>query len=54
MDENFAYKITETIFKNLPDLELVHSEAKNFNIANQISENSPIPFHPGALNYFNN
>ena len=54
MDEDFAYKLTETIFKNLPDLELVHSEAKNFNIANQISENSPIPFHPGALNYFNN
>ena len=37
MDEDFAYKITETIFKNLPDLELVHSEAKNFDIANQIS-----------------
>ena len=54
MDEEFAYKITETIFKNLADLELVHSEAKNFDNANQIPENSPIPFHPGAFNYFNN
>ena len=53
MDEDFAYKITETIFKNLPDLELVIVKLKILILQIKFRKFSN-SFHPGALNYFNN
>jgi len=31
----------------------VHKEAENFKYENQKAAASPIPFHPGAIKYFN-
>jgi TRAP-type uncharacterized transport system substrate-binding protein len=30
----------------------VHKEAENFRLENQKASASPIPFHPGAVKYF--
>jgi len=52
MDNDLAYKITKTIFENQADLVLVHKEALNMVLADQLKGGSPIPFHPGAMKYF--
>ena len=53
MDDKTAYNIVKTIFDKRADLINVHKEAENFKLENQKAEASPIPFHPGAIKYFN-
>ena len=52
MDDKTAYTITKTMFENVVDLVRVHAEAVNIKLENQNSENSSIPWHPGAIKFF--
>jgi uncharacterized protein len=52
MDNKTAYNIVKTIFDKRADLIAVHKEATNFKLENQKAAASPIPFHPGAVQYF--
>jgi TRAP transporter TAXI family solute receptor len=52
MPGDMAYNVVKTIFDKKDDLVAVHSEAKSINYASQLTNNSPIPWHPGALKYF--
>ena len=52
MSDQDAYTIVKTIFDKKADLVVVHGEAKNFTLENQVKAYSPIPWHPGALKYF--
>jgi TRAP transporter TAXI family solute receptor len=52
MTDQDAYSIVKTIFDKKQELVAVHREAENFVIENQVKENSPIPWHPGAVKYF--
>ena len=51
MSDQDAYAIVKTIFDKKADLVAVHSEAKNFDLKNQVKDYSPIPWHPGAVKY---
>ena len=53
MSDKTAYDIVKTLMEKKDELVLVHGEAKNFEIANQTKANTPIPWHPGAVKYFN-
>ena len=53
MDEKTAYNIVKTIFDRKADLVAVHKEAENFKLENQKTSATPIPWHPGAVKYFN-
>lgn len=53
MDDKTAYNIAKTIFEKRDELIAVHKEAENFKLENQKTTNSPVPFHPGAVKYFN-
>ena len=50
-DPAFARAILQTIFDNKSDLEIVHSAAKEMTLAGA-SVGSPIPFHPGAIDFY--
>ncbi len=52
MDDKTAYNIVKTIFDRREDLIRVHKEAENIKLANQKTEASSIPWHPGAIKYF--
>jgi uncharacterized protein len=52
MSENIAYAINKIIFDRKAELVAVHGEAANIDYKFQITNNSPIPWHPGALKYF--
>src|SRR6185312_7312454 len=52
MPEEMAYTVVKTIFDKKADLVAVHQEAKNFTLASQVKDFSPIPWHPGAIKYF--
>jgi TRAP transporter TAXI family solute receptor len=52
MPEKLAHDLTKAVFENRDELGSVHSEAKNIELARQLEGGSPIPFHPGALQYF--
>ena len=51
MPDDMAYNIVKTFIEKRDDLVAVHREAKNFTIANQVKDYSPIPWHPGAAKY---
>jgi TRAP transporter TAXI family solute receptor len=51
MPDKIAYDIVKTILEKRDELILVHGEAKNFVLENQLTKNTPIPWHPGALRY---
>jgi TRAP transporter TAXI family solute receptor len=51
MPDDMAYNIVKTFIEKRDDLIAVHREAKNFTIANQVKDYSPIPWHPGAAKY---
>jgi TRAP-type uncharacterized transport system substrate-binding protein len=34
------------------DLVAVHKDAASFTVENQVTANSPIPWHPGAVKFF--
>jgi uncharacterized protein len=53
MSDQVAYNIVKTIFEKRDELILVHKEAANFDLKLQTNDASPIPFHPGAIKYFN-
>jgi TRAP-type uncharacterized transport system substrate-binding protein len=52
MPDDMAYNVVKTIIEKRDDLIAVHKEAMNFSIANQVTDYSPIPWHPGAVKYF--
>src|SRR5512137_202274 len=52
MDEKTAYNIVKTIFDKRDDIIAVHKEATNFKLENQKASATPVPFHPGAVKYF--
>jgi TRAP transporter TAXI family solute receptor len=51
MDEATAYSITKTIFEKRDEWAQVHAEARNVKLENQKRDNTPVPFHPGAIKY---
>ncbi len=51
MNDELAYKITQTLMENQPELIKAHKEAVHISIKNQ-GATSPIPYHPGAKRYF--
>jgi TRAP transporter TAXI family solute receptor len=52
MDNDTAYAIVKLIFDKKADLVAVHKESENIDDKYQRIENSPTPWHPGALKYF--
>ena len=52
MSDDTAYEIVKLIFDKKADLVAVHKEAQNIDHKYQRTENSPVPWHPGALKYF--
>ncbi|BBK42637.1 C4-dicarboxylate ABC transporter substrate-binding protein [Allostella vacuolata] len=53
MTDDVAYQVTKILFEKKDELVAVHKEAQSFDLANQKVENTPVPFHPGALKYYN-
>jgi TRAP transporter TAXI family solute receptor len=53
MSDQVAYNIVKAVFEHKPELVAVHKEADNFKLELQKQAASPIPFHPGAVKYFN-
>jgi TRAP transporter TAXI family solute receptor len=52
MPEDIAYAVIKIIFDRKADLVAVHKEAENIDYKYQITGNSPVPWHSGALKYF--
>ena len=52
MPDNIAYAICKIIFDRKSELAAVHAEANNIDYKYQLTGNSPIPWHPGAVRYF--
>jgi TRAP transporter TAXI family solute receptor len=52
MPDDLAYTIVKTIFDKKADLVAVHREAEAIDYKSQLKDNSPVPWHPGALKYF--
>ena len=52
MPDDLAYNIVKTIFDKKADLVAVHKEAQAIDYKYQLTDNSPIPWHPAALKYF--
>jgi len=50
-DEEDIYKITKTIYENLPFLQSIHKATKVMNIKKAI-DGLPMPLHKGALRYY--
>jgi TRAP transporter TAXI family solute receptor len=51
MDEQLAYDITRLLFEKQADLAAAHPAANELTLENA-TKNSPIPYHPGALRYY--
>src|SRR3979490_3211015 len=49
MSNQLAYTINKIIFDKKADLVAVHKEAENIDDKFQLKGNSPVPWHPGAL-----
>jgi hypothetical protein len=52
MDPKLVHDVVKAIFEKKADLVAVHSEAKHIDLQAQAKVRSPIPFHPGAVKYF--
>jgi TRAP-type uncharacterized transport system substrate-binding protein len=52
MSNDDAYAIVKLVFDKKQDLVAVHKEALNIDFKYQRTDNSPVPWHPGALKYF--
>ena len=52
MSDQTAYNIVKAVFEHKPELVAVHKEAENFRLETQKQSATPIPFHAGALKYF--
>jgi TRAP transporter TAXI family solute receptor len=51
MDEQLAYDITRIMFEGQADLAAAHPAANDLTLENAV-QNSPIPYHPGAIRYY--
>jgi TRAP transporter TAXI family solute receptor len=51
MDEQLAYDITRIMFEGQADLAAAHPAANDLTLENAV-QNSPIPYHPGAVRYY--
>jgi TRAP-type uncharacterized transport system substrate-binding protein len=51
MPDKTAYDIVKTFIEKRDELVAVHGEAKSITLENQVTKNSPIPWHPGAVKY---
>jgi TRAP transporter TAXI family solute receptor len=51
LDEETVYKITKTIYENLPFLNNIHSAIKAMALEKAIG-GMPMPLHPGAVRYY--
>ena len=52
MSDKEVYNVLKTIFDHRADLIAVHKECENFKLENQKQTASPLPWHPGAIQYF--
>ena len=52
MKENVAYDVIKTFFDHKQELIASHGDAKYLALEPQATGGSPIPFHPGAIQYF--
>jgi uncharacterized protein len=52
MPDQMAYTLVKTILDKRDELIQVHKEAQNFDLEHQTKAASPIPYHPGAVQYF--
>jgi TRAP transporter TAXI family solute receptor len=53
MKDEDAYNIVKLMVDKKADLVAVHKEANSFTVENQVKANSPVPWHPGAVKFFN-
>lgn len=51
MDEELAYRITQTLFEHTDQLIAIHPAANDTTVEFSV-ESTPIAFHPGALRYY--
>jgi uncharacterized protein len=51
LDSKLAYNVVKAIFEHLPELEAIHSEAKNITLQGA-TVGSPLRFHEGAIQYY--
>ena len=51
-DEKLVYEITKVLFEKKPELVQVHKDASFLELANQNTNASPLPYHPGAMRYY--
>lgn len=51
MEDETAYQITRTLFEHTDELIAIHPAANDTTVAFSV-ESTPIPFHPGALRYY--
>ncbi len=52
LPDDVAYKIVQIIFEKRAEWAQVHKEALSLEMKNQLAANTPMPFHPGAIKYF--
>ncbi len=52
MKGDVAYDILKTLFDRKAELVASHRDARYLSLESQASGGSPIPFHPGAIRYF--
>ncbi|MDS1139375.1 TAXI family TRAP transporter solute-binding subunit [Pusillimonas sp. SM2304] len=52
MSDETAYNIVKTIFESRDDLIAVHKDTAEFQLDKQKASATPVPFHPGAIKYF--
>jgi TRAP transporter TAXI family solute receptor len=51
-DEKLVYEITKVLFEKKAELVQVHKDASFLELANQTTNASPLPYHPGSIRYF--
>ena len=51
LDDQFVYKLLDTIYSNLGDLHGVHPRAKQWILKNA-TKGHTVPFHPGAIKFY--
>lgn len=51
MNSDLAYKLLDTIFTNLEEVQAIHPEAAKLALESAI-DGSSIPFHPGAIKFY--
>jgi hypothetical protein len=53
LSDQAAYNIVKTIFDKRQELINVHKAAEEFKLETQKASATPVPYHPGAMKYFN-